>query len=228
MTRIRFDGYALGSAVSAPAAGTPRFRVSIQRSAVVEAAHDAKWRHRRGNAVYPVAVITLPLGALDNPLNLAVLLVLAVLLFGKQLPDVMRTFGKGVRELRQAANFEDMSDAIKAVNDVRAVATPAAIVRAAVPGAAEIQDSLVETKGVVDIPLDDSIPVIPLEEEVEELRPASVPMGFPVDEMGKEIQLGTAPVPPPSAPWVERTRFPAIMPESGIPPDTDDVVADDE
>lgn len=147
----------------------------------------------------------LPLGALDNPLNVAVLLVLAVLLFGKQLPDVMRAFGKGIRDLRQTANFEDMSDALKAVNDIRTVATPGAIARAALPGAAEIQDSLAETRGLAlaSEPIDATDEVAP----VRPIAPPPEPEIDPAKVAAAPPFAGTQPVPPPSEPWVERLRI---------------------
>ncbi len=54
-----------------------------------------------------------PLAALDNPVDIVVLLVFAFLLFGKQLPEVARSLGKGIRELKESTNFSEVTDALK-------------------------------------------------------------------------------------------------------------------
>ncbi len=83
-----------------------------------------------------------PLAALDNPLDLALLLVFAFLLFGKQLPEVARNLGKGIRDLKASANFDELSGALDSVNEVRSAVTPANLIRAAVPGVAEFHDAV--------------------------------------------------------------------------------------
>jgi TatA/E family protein of Tat protein translocase len=85
---------------------------------------------------------TLPLAALDNPVDLALLLLVAFLLFGKQLPEVARNLGKGIRDLKASAKFDELSDALNSVNEVRSVVTPSNLVRAAVPGVAEFHDAV--------------------------------------------------------------------------------------
>ena len=83
-----------------------------------------------------------PLAALDNPVDLLMLLVIALLIFGKNLPDVARSLGKGIREMRESVNFDEVTSALGTVNEVRNAVTPAGLVRAAVPGVAEFQDTL--------------------------------------------------------------------------------------
>ena len=83
-----------------------------------------------------------PLAALDNPVDLIVLLVFAFLLFGKQLPEVARSLGKGIRELKESTNFSEVTDVLNSVNEVRSVASPTNIARAAVPGVAALQDTV--------------------------------------------------------------------------------------
>lgn len=87
-----------------------------------------------------------PLAALDNPIDLLILLVIAVLIFGKQLPEVARSVGKGIRELRESANFHELSDALNSVNEVRSAVSPAGILRAAIP------DELSSTSGPQSFP----------------------------------------------------------------------------
>jgi sec-independent protein translocase protein TatB len=83
-----------------------------------------------------------PLAALDNPVDLVVLLVFAFLLFGKQLPEVARSLGKGIRELKESTNFSEVTEALNSANEVRSIATPTNIARAAVPGVAALQDTV--------------------------------------------------------------------------------------
>jgi sec-independent protein translocase protein TatA len=82
-----------------------------------------------------------PLGALDNPVDLLILLVVAVLIFGKQLPEVARSVGKGIRELRESANFSDLTDAINSVNEARSAVSSSTILRAAIPDELSQSDS---------------------------------------------------------------------------------------
>jgi TatA/E family protein of Tat protein translocase len=91
-------------------------------------------------------VVGPPLAALDNPLDLLVLVVLAFLLFGKDLPEVARNLGKGIRELKESVNFDEVRDAVGHINEVRSLASPANIARAALPGMASVQDAVSATR----------------------------------------------------------------------------------
>ena len=54
---------------------------------------------------YPGTVRGMPVGMIDSPLDLAALLLLALLLFGaKRLPDIARSLGTGMREFRDSIN----------------------------------------------------------------------------------------------------------------------------
>lgn len=92
----------------------------------------------------------LPVAALDNPIDLVFLLVLAFLLFGKDLPEVARNLGKGIRDLKASVNFDELTDAIHSVNEVRSVASPATIARATLPGAALVQDAVGAARDAVN------------------------------------------------------------------------------
>src|ERR1700691_982500 len=94
-------------------------------------------------------MVALPVAALDNPVDLAMLLLVAFLLFGKQLPEVARTFGKGIREVKESLNLDEMSDALSSVNEVRTAVSPQTIARAAIPGIAEMQDTVAAARGLV-------------------------------------------------------------------------------
>lgn len=83
-----------------------------------------------------------PVAALDNPVDLVMLLLIAFLLFGKQLPEVARSVGKGIRDLKENLNLDEMSDALSSVNEIRTAISPQAIARAAIPGIGEMQDSV--------------------------------------------------------------------------------------
>ncbi len=145
MIRIRFDGYALGSALSAPSAGAPRFPGSLARRGGSE-----RGARQAGRIAYPWLVVGLPLAALDNPIDLLMLLVVALLIFGKNLPDVARSLGKGIRELKESVNFDEVTSALSSVNEVRSAVSPNTIARAALPGVAEFQDTLGATKDLVN------------------------------------------------------------------------------
>jgi TatA/E family protein of Tat protein translocase len=88
--------------------------------------------------------------ALDNPIDLLMLLVVALLIFGKNLPDVARSLGKGIRDLKETVNFDEMNDALHTVNQVRTAVSPASIARAAIPGVAELQDTVGATKDMMN------------------------------------------------------------------------------
>jgi Sec-independent protein translocase protein TatA len=94
--------------------------------------------------------VSVIVAALDNPIDLAFLLVFAFLLFGKQLPEVARSLGKGIRELREGTNFSEVTDALNSVNQIRSAVTPTAIARAALPGVAEVQDTVGAAKDLVN------------------------------------------------------------------------------
>ncbi len=137
------------SAVSAPPSEAPRLRLSLARAAYAGRHGNARVR-RAPRRVYPPCM---PVAALDNPLDLAFLVLLAFLLFGKQLPDVARSLGRGIRELRESTNFSEVSDALNSVNEVRSLATPTTIARAALPGVAEVQDTVGAAKDFAANPL---------------------------------------------------------------------------
>ena len=99
-------------------------------------------QRRSAPSLSPPSVVDAPLAALDNPLDLLLLLVFAVLIFGKQLPDVARSLGRGIRELRESVNFDEVADAFDSVNEVRSAVSPSGIVRAAIPGFGETQPTI--------------------------------------------------------------------------------------
>lgn len=94
-----------------------------------------------------------PLASLDNPVNLLLVLVVAFLIFGKNLPDAARSLGRGIRELKESTDYTDVADAINSVNEVRSIVNPTNIVRAAVPGVREVQDTVAATRDLVTNPL---------------------------------------------------------------------------
>ena len=54
---------------------------------------------------HPGTVSGVPVAMIDSPLDLAALLLLALLLFGaKRLPDIARSLGTGMREFRDSIN----------------------------------------------------------------------------------------------------------------------------
>jgi TatA/E family protein of Tat protein translocase len=93
------------------------------------------------------------LASLDNPVNLVLVLVVAFLIFGKNLPDAARSLGRGIRELKESTDYTDVADAINSVNEVRGIVNPTNIVRAAVPGVREVQDTVAATRDLVNNPL---------------------------------------------------------------------------
>src|ERR1700691_2956572 len=119
-------------------------------------------------------MVGLPVAALDNPLDLAMLLLIAFLLFGKQLPEVARTLGKGIRDLKANLNLDEMSDVFSEVNEIRTAVSPQTIARAAIPGIAAMQDSVGAVAGLVN-PFDGSAAALPGEvasPEPEQTAPA--------------------------------------------------------
>jgi TatA/E family protein of Tat protein translocase len=124
--------------------------------------------------VYPGVVVSLPVAALDNPLDLLFLLVLAFLLFGKDLPEVARNLGKGIRELKESVNFDEVSDVMNSVNEVRSIASPANIARATFPGAAVVQDAVNAARDVAN-PF--GPPVVPAAGEASDTTSAAASSG---------------------------------------------------
>jgi TatA/E family protein of Tat protein translocase len=88
----------------------------------------------------------LPVAALDNPIDLLMLLVIALLIFGKDLPQVARSLGKGIRELKENVNFTEMSEAMGSINEVRNAVSPASIARSVLPGVAEFSETAAATQ----------------------------------------------------------------------------------
>jgi TatA/E family protein of Tat protein translocase len=88
----------------------------------------------------------LPVAALDNPIDLLMLLVIALLIFGKDLPQVARSLGKGIRELKENVNFTEMSEAMGTINEVRNAVSPASIARSVLPGVAEFSETAAATQ----------------------------------------------------------------------------------
>jgi sec-independent protein translocase protein TatA len=74
---------------------------------------------------------------MDSPLMFLILGVLAVLLFGERLPEVARTVGKGVMELRKG--MRGIQDEIRSAMD-SAVSTDAAVTAHEEPSAAGYRD----------------------------------------------------------------------------------------
>jgi sec-independent protein translocase protein TatA len=78
---------------------------------------------------------------LDNPIHIAFLLILLLLVFGaKRLPEMGRSLGSGMRGFKDALSGEDMRPAVSGVQQqpavgAGAVSTPATIV---VPGVAPV------------------------------------------------------------------------------------------
>lgn len=99
--------------------------------------------------VYPVLVTSFPIAALDNPVDLLLLLVVALLIFGKDLPQVARTLGKGIRDLKESVNLGEMGDAINSIHEVRNAVSPTALMRA-IPGVAEFQDGTEAARDALD------------------------------------------------------------------------------
>jgi TatA/E family protein of Tat protein translocase len=81
---------------------------------------------------------------LFTPMHLIFLALLGLLLFGpKRLPEIGRSLGNGLRELKTTVSGMDgVSEAVNTVNDVRTAASPMNIARATVPGVAEMQDAV--------------------------------------------------------------------------------------
>jgi len=76
-------------------------------------------------------------------MDLVLLLLLGLLLFGaKRLPDIARSLGSGLRELKDAVGGEGgLQEAVKQVVEIRDAASPSNIARKAIMGPSEGQGS---------------------------------------------------------------------------------------
>jgi TatA/E family protein of Tat protein translocase len=115
--------------------------------------------------------------ALDNPVDLLMLLLIAFLIFGKQLPDVARSLGKSIRELKESGNFGDLTDALHSVNEVRSAVSPTNLARAALPGVAEFHDSIGVARDLATNPFGDA--VLPDEPASDSTAATSLPAETP-------------------------------------------------
>ena len=84
-------------------------------------------------------------------MHLVFLGLLAVLLFGsKRLPGLGRSLGNGIREFKTTVSgLDGVTEAVNGVNEIRSAVSPGTIARAAIPGVADVQDTLGAAKGVV-------------------------------------------------------------------------------
>jgi TatA/E family protein of Tat protein translocase len=147
-------------------------------------------------------MVSLPIAALDNPVDLLLLLVVALLIFGKDLPQVARTLGKGIRDLKESVNLSEMGDAINSIHEVRNAVSPGALMRAAIPGVAEFQESADAARDALD----------------PQTAAARVAYPLPSPELSAEV----APPPPPgssvtAAPPAEQAA--SLLPEASATPE---------
>ncbi len=86
-----------------------------------------------------------------TPMHLIFLGLLAVLLFGsKRVPEMGRSLGNGMREFKQAiSGMDGVTEAVNGMNEVRTAVSPTNIARAAIPGVAEMQDTVGSLKTAV-------------------------------------------------------------------------------
>jgi sec-independent protein translocase protein TatA len=86
-----------------------------------------------------------------TPMHLIFLGLLAVLLFGsKRVPEMGRSLGNGMREFKQAiSGMDGVTEAVNGMNEVRSAVSPTNIARAAIPGVAEMQDTVGSLKTAV-------------------------------------------------------------------------------
>jgi sec-independent protein translocase protein TatA len=86
-----------------------------------------------------------------TPTHLIFLGLLAVLLFGaKRVPEMGRSLGNGMREFKQTlSGMDGVTEAVNGVNEIRSAVSPTNIARAAIPGVAEMQDTVGAMKSVV-------------------------------------------------------------------------------
>ncbi len=86
-----------------------------------------------------------------TPMHLLFLGLLAVLLFGaKRVPEMGRSLGNGVREFKQTlSGMDGVTEAVNGMNEIRSAVSPTNIARAAIPGVAEMQDTVGSLKSAV-------------------------------------------------------------------------------
>ena len=60
-----------------------------------------------------------------GPMELMIVMGIAVLLFGKRLPEVGRSLGRGLRDFRNAMSGEDTHDEVLTQNSAEETAKPA-------------------------------------------------------------------------------------------------------
>ena len=86
-----------------------------------------------------------------TPMHLIFLGLLAALLFGaKRVPEMGRSLGNGMREFKQTlSGIDGVTEAVNGVNEIRSAVSPTNIARAAIPGVAEMQDTVGSLKAAV-------------------------------------------------------------------------------
>jgi sec-independent protein translocase protein TatA len=86
-----------------------------------------------------------------TPMHLLFLGLLAVLLFGaKRVPEMGRSLGNGMREFKQTlSGMDGVTEAVNGMNEIRSAVSPTNIARAAIPGVAEMQDTVGSLKSAV-------------------------------------------------------------------------------
>ena len=86
-----------------------------------------------------------------TPMHLIFLGLLAVLLFGaKRVPEMGRSLGNGMREFKQTiSGMDGVTEAVNGMNEIRSAVSPTNIARAAIPGVAEMQDTVGSLKTAV-------------------------------------------------------------------------------
>ena len=79
------------------------------------------------------------LASLESPVDLALLLLLALLLFGsKRLPEIGRSLGSGLRQFKDSVSgVDEIRDIVNDVTEVRQALSPTNAVRNAVLGPTE-------------------------------------------------------------------------------------------
>jgi sec-independent protein translocase protein TatA len=89
---------------------------------------------------------------LVSPTHLMFLLILAVLLFGsKRLPEMARSLGNGMREFKETmSGMDGVTETVNGVREIHSAVSPTNIARAAVPGVADLQDSIGAAKDLVN------------------------------------------------------------------------------
>ncbi len=84
-----------------------------------------------------------------SPVHLLVLGIAIVLLFGvKRVPEIGRSLGNGMREFKETVSgLDGVTEAVHGVQEIRSAVSPTNIARAAIPGVAEMQDTVGAMKG---------------------------------------------------------------------------------